>query len=328
VVEVEEIRYPEDPKARAEATQKALPEEQKKALKKYYDGLLKKYAKFDDKLIKKLDFEAKKPGFDALLKDQRVLVRVEGKKPVTVADLAEALQARFYHGPGSAAQLKKLNKAKLDTLDSLVAPLVVADEVDRLGIPKTEQFRKEVDADTRSFLFEAFIQKAVLPDVKVDEAAVRKYYEAHKGDYTSAAFYKVETVGFSTQKAAEGAVTKLRGGTDFKWLNANAEGKLAEGKDTDRPPSVISAKAMTPAFTKAIDGAKAGDYRVYAASSEQFYVVHVLGVVPPAVQPFEEVSGAITEKLFGEALQKASQEWIAKLRKAHPVQVYLTRIGS
>ena len=74
--------------------------------------------------------------------------------------------------------------------------------------------------------------------MKLDEPTVRKYYDTHKADYTLPAFYKLESIGFATQKDAEAAVAKLRSGTDFKWLNANADGKLPPGKDTERPSGV------------------------------------------------------------------------------------------
>ena len=328
LIEVEEIRYPEDAKARAEAEATSLLEQKKAALKKYYDALVKKYAKIDEKLLKSLDFEAKKPGFEAMTKDTRVLVRIEGKKPITVADLANALREQFFHGVENATQGKRLNKAKGTTLDALVSLPVVAIEVARLGIDKSDEYRRRTEDSKNSALFGAFVQKVVLPGVKVDEAKVRAHYDAHKADYTVAAFYKVESIGFTSQKAAEAALVKLRSGTDFKWLNANAEGKLPEGKDSERPSGVISSKAMTPAFARVVEGAKSGDYRVYAAPGDQFYAVHVLQVTPPTLQPYEEVREAINQKLFGETLQASIEDWMAKLRKVHKVQVYLTRMGS
>jgi parvulin-like peptidyl-prolyl isomerase len=177
-------------------------------------------------------------------------------------------------------------------------------------------------------VFGAFVKKVVLPSVKLDEPTVRKYYDTHQADYAIAAFYKLESIGFGSQKAAEAAVSKLRSGTDFKWLNANAEGKLAPGQESERPNGVISSKAMTPAFAKAMEGAKTGDYRVYAAPNDQFYAVHVLNVTPPSAQPYDEVREAIVQKLYGEAVQKSIEDWIGKLRKAHPVHVYLSKVGA
>ncbi len=328
VVELEGYRYPENAKARAEAEAQALAEAQKAALRKYYDAAVKKYAKIDEKLLKKLDFEAKKPGFEALKKDQRVVATVQGQSPVTVALLTTALGEQFYHGVDNATQQKRLNRSKGTTLDALVSQRVVKADVAAQGIPKTAEFQRRLDNAKQSMIFGAFVRKVVLPDVKMDQEKVRKYYESHKADYVIPAFYKVDAIGFGTQKAAEAAVAKLRSGTDFKWLNANADGKLAPGTDTERPAGVISAKAMTPAFAKVMDGAKQGDVRLYAAPGNQFYAVQVFQVTPPTTQPFEEVADAISKQLYGEAVQKSVEDWIAKLRKAHPVTMYLTKVSA
>ena len=328
VIEVEEVRYPENAKARAEAEQKSLAVQQKKALKAFYDGLVKKYARVDEKLLKKLDFESAKPGFAELRKDKRVLVRIEGRPSITVGELAARMEEQFYHGVENAAKMKKINRSKGSTLDALISAPLVAIEVDRQGIPRSDEFRRRVEAETNALVFGAFVRKVVLPGVKVDEPALRAYYDAHKADYSFPAFYKTESVGFAKQKDAEAAAAKLRAGTDFKWLNANADGKLPFGKDTEHPPPVVSAKAMTPNFAKAMDNAKTGDVRVYAATGDQFYAVKIGEVIPPSAQPYEEAREAILQKLYGEAVQKSVEDWIAKLQKVHPVQTYLTRIGS
>lgn len=85
---------------------------------------------------------------------------------------------------------------------------------------------------------------------------------------------------------------------------------------------------MTPTFAKAMENARTGDYRVYASPAGQFYAVHVVEMVPPQVQSFDEVKAGLVDKVFGEAVQHALDDYLARLRKVKPVQVYLTRIGS
>ena len=84
VIQVEAIRYPENPKARAEAEQASLGQQRKRALQAYYKALEKKYARIDLALLKKVDFDAKQPGIEALKQDTRVLARLEGTPPITV----------------------------------------------------------------------------------------------------------------------------------------------------------------------------------------------------------------------------------------------------
>jgi hypothetical protein len=327
VILVEAVRYPDDPAARARAEATSRLEQQKKALKRFYDGLVKRYAKIDEKLLKKLDFEAKQPGFEALKKDPRVLATFQEGPPVTVGDLTRKLEEQFYHGIDNATQRKRLNRAKLTTIDEMVAPRVVAMEAKRLGVQKTPEYQRKVAAAENGILFGAFVQKAVLPDVKLSEEDLKKYYEAHKQDFTYPAFYRMEAIGFAKLKDAEAAVAKLRSGTDFKWLNANAEGKLPETAE-GAPRGLVSEKAMPAALVKALEGAKSNDYRVYAAAPDQAWAVHLLEVIPSKAQPYEEARQGIGERLFGEAVQKNLQDWIGKIRKAHSVQVFLVRIGN
>ena len=328
IVRVDAIRYPENAQARATAEQVSLGTQRKIALKKYYGGLEKKYVKIDEPLLKKLNYEAKEPGLAALKKDTRVVARVEGSPPVTVGDLTSRLEQQYFHGAEQQVVAKKLNRAKRDTLDAILSPRIVALEADRLGIPRSEAYRRRVDAQANAYLFGVFVQRVIVPDVKLTEADAQKYYEAHKADYSYPAFYRVESIGFGKARDAEAAVAKLRSGTDFKWLNANADGKLPEGEVKEKVSGVLSGKSLSPDMAKALEGAKSGDYRVLPAADNRFYAVHVIEVIPPSAQPYAEVREGIAEKLYGEGLNKAVLDYMAKLRKAHPVQVYLTRVGS
>jgi hypothetical protein len=92
------VRFPEDPEAKRTAEEEALEAKRSAALKAYTEGLKKQYVKIDEKLLKELDFDSPKPGFEALLKDTRTVAEVKGEKPVTVRELSEALQKRFFHG--------------------------------------------------------------------------------------------------------------------------------------------------------------------------------------------------------------------------------------
>src|SRR5262249_22357536 len=106
VLIVDEIRYPENAEARGTAESQSRGVQGAVALRRYYDQMVRKYAKIDEKLLKKLDFEAPRPGFAALEKDKRVMVRIEGDAPLTVADLAAAYRKSYFHGVEQAIKEK------------------------------------------------------------------------------------------------------------------------------------------------------------------------------------------------------------------------------
>ncbi len=79
-----------------------------------------------------------------------MLATVQGQRPVTVGLLDHgARPSSSTTASDNATQKKRLNKAKGTTLDALVSVRVVANEVERLGIPKTAEFQRRVEARTR-----------------------------------------------------------------------------------------------------------------------------------------------------------------------------------
>lgn len=325
---LDDTRYPEDPKARAQAEAQALGVRKAEMLKAYYQGMVKRYVKVDEALFKSIDYESAKPGLEALKKDKRTLVRITGEKPITVAQLTAGLEKEFFHGFAEAAKSKRVNKQKATHLDSLISKVVVQKEARRLGLDQTAEYKEKVAEYERSVLFGTYVEKAIVPGVKVEEKELQDYYQKHKSEYSFPAFYKLETLGFYDVRTAQAAVDKLRAGTDFKWLKTNAEGQLKSSDLAfELEGATVSAKAMPPELAKALSGARKGDYRLHSEGVGH-YVVHVVDEVPASEQPYEQARASIAEKLSAERIGKAIHEAGLKLREAHEVRIFITRIGS
>ncbi len=328
VLKVEEIRYPEDPKARADAQRASLESRQKKALQTYYQELIKRWAKIDWALMKSIDFHAEKPGLEALKKDGRVLASFEGGKPITVGEFTETVMQGFFHGIDRAVKEKKVNKQKDDVFDGLLSQRVLPLQVRADKIEQLPDFERRVADYEMGVLFGKFVEKVIVPKLDVGDAQAKRYYDAHRKDYMYPTFYKVESLAFGTLKDAEDAVKKLRGGTDFKWLNANADGQIKPAQRKLGLDGTIAATTLTPEVAAVLTGSKKGDYRLHAGPESQFYAIHVVDVIGATEQPFEEVREAITKQLYNDAVMASAKQWADTLRKARPVKVYLTRIGS
>jgi hypothetical protein len=321
-------RYPENANARAAAQQQGLAKAKAEKLRAYYDALVKRYVKVDEALFAAIDFEAKEPGFAALEKDQRALAKVEGGKPITVADLAGEARQAFFHSVEQAIESKKVNAKKADFLDALMSRQVVALEGARLKLAETPEYKKALSDHRDQLLFAAFVTRVIIPDLKIGEAELTKYYEDHKTEFSYPAFYRLQSLAFTSHKAAQAAFDKLRAGTDFKWLQTNADDQVpVDERAFELDGSVVSANSLLPAVAKAVAGARSGDVRV-AEYKGQHFVIVVAQVTPPAPQPFADTREIIAPKVQIEALNKAMGDWIQKLRKAHDVKVYITAIVS
>lgn len=328
VARVEGVRYPDgDRAARAEAEKASLFNQQKAALKKYYDGIVKRYATIDQKLLKGLDLQAKKPGLAALEKDQRIVARIKGAEPITVGELTKAVESTFYHGVERAVKEKKINKEILPTFDGLLSDRLVPLEARRLGIVDSPEYKRRLADQLDGATFSLFVQRAIVPQVKVTEKDVRAYYDSHKAEFAYPVFFKLDGLAYANAKDAQAALEKLRAGTDLKWLKANTTGQLDEHTAKYKFGGMpVAVTAMPGSLRKQLSGAKVGDVRMFSEGG-QSYVVRVADVTPEAQKPFDEVKPELEEKLFAEQVSAAVADWVAKLRKVRPVKVFITKIG-
>jgi hypothetical protein len=83
---------------------------------------------------------------------------------------------------------------------------------------------------------------------------------------------------------------------------------------------------MPPALAKALAGAREGEYRLFSATADRWYVLRIVRHVPSAVRPLQAVKTEIIKKLFDENTGKAVKAWAAKVREATDVEIFITSI--
>ena len=325
ILRLEDIRYTEDPEAMKQARDEALKRKKVQVLKDYSNALTKKYAKVNHDLLNRLDYEAKTPGFEALLKDKRVVAEIKGEGPITVGELSLHLKMQFFHGVERAVETKKVNSKKASALEEMVYKRVFRKEALRLGLDRTESYKSKVKEYENSLLFGAFVNKVIIPDVKLKEEEIKAYYNEHIKEYTMPEMMKIDNLVFAKREDAEGAIEKLRRGTEFQWFAANAEGQVDkntkglltfEGK-------LITTRDLPEGVQKAVHEARAGDFRLYESPDGYFYVLAIGGVIPSKPQPYEEAREMVAKKVFDDKVRKAVEDYADKLRAVSNVKIYL-----
>ncbi|ACG74388.1 PpiC-type peptidyl-prolyl cis-trans isomerase [Anaeromyxobacter sp. K] len=329
ILYVEDIVYPDDPAKRAEAEKASVDRQSGQVLTAFRKELDRKYVKIDEALLRKINFDAPKPGFAVLVKDKRPIVRIAGEAPITVADLANAVGEKFFHGVEKPQQEKRVDKLKRPRLDGLIYKRVFTKEARVRKLDQSEEYLRAVEEYENSLVFGTFVQRVLVPDVSLKDDDLRAYYDGHRDEFTAAPLYRLDQLAFPDMKGAQRATERLARGTDFKWLKANAEGQLPPAQRAlDFEGQLLSAKGLPEDLAGALASAQVGDYRLHQGPRGQGYVVQVVSRTDPQVQPFEEAKPDIQKKLFGQALNRAVTDWAAKLRDAHRIETYITRIGS
>ncbi len=323
IFKVEEVRYPDNPEAREQARQRVLSRLRTDTIKAYIESLEKKYADFDEALLKSIDFDAKEPGIDEFLADERTVATIEDEEPVTVGDVASALKKKFFHGVERA--IGKINNKKMEIASEIIEKKVLLKEALRFGLDKTEEYRERIHDYEQGLLFGVFVDKAVSQDVNLTHEEVKAYYEQHMDDYTAPKMLRIESLVFEKSKYAEDAAERLRKGTDFKWLLEHAEGQVDKdtGQLLDFGRRFWTLSGLPEDVRDVVADASTGDIRIYESPDGEFYVLSIVGERPAEPKPFDAVKLSIANKLYGEKLAVAVEEWAAALRKEYEVEVFV-----
>jgi parvulin-like peptidyl-prolyl isomerase len=324
-----DTRFVEDPTVEKQAVRIVLDTLKKQKAMEYSNTLTDKYVTFDDALYEQLDFDT---SLEELLKDDRVLATVKGEEPViiTVGDLAAKLQLNFFHGADKAQKLKMINERKDSTISNMLFRHTSEREAHHLGLDQTEDFKRKVAAFERSTLFSAFMDKVILPDVRITSEDVRTYYDEHIDEYSSPAMLRMNSLVFHNQQDAESALDKLRKGADFNWVSANASGFVDPDAEGVLPfdEKLLSLTSLPNDLQESARGANKGDSLFYAASEGDYYYVLVIKeVFPPEPQPYEQARNAVSRTVFDQKARELLDEWITKLKEYYPTQVFLIDQG-
>lgn len=322
VIKLLEVRIPEDLEIRKDAEQRAENFAGNMALMDMNTKLLAKHVVLDKKLFESLDFTT---DFDALLKDERVLAEIKGDKPFTVADLAAALKGKYYHGVQRAIDEGKVKEDRIAVLNEELNKRAWLLEAAEQGIDKTEEFQRLVEEYEDSLIFGAFVQKAVVPSVKLVMDDLRDYYRKNIKEYASPEMVGLRSMIFRDKTKAQEALASLKRGTDYKWLQSSVEGLVPADTPgvTDFEGNLYATSTLPADVAAALAGASLGQYRLYDDGKGFFYVLMVEKVVPPSAQPFESVKSTILRAVFNQKLETAMLEWGKKLRKAYNVEVHV-----
>jgi parvulin-like peptidyl-prolyl isomerase len=324
VIRLVEARVPESAEARASARRRARNFAQNTALAEYNRQLTDKYVKLDRDLFEKLDFGGSVDNFQRLLEDDRVVAQVEGDEPLKVSQLANGIREQFYHGLGKAIEQGTINDKKIPVLNEIIFKKVFRREALAQGIDNTPEFAGAVADYRDSAVFGAFVERVLRPEIKITRSDLGAYYQEHIDQYTTPAMVRLRSIVFSDASAAQAALDKLKKGTDFRWMKANAEGQV-QPRVEEAPvigEGVVTERSLPEALRQALEGAEEGASVLYRQEGKYFHVVNVEKRVPSRVQSFEDVQQDVGRSAYKEKLERALRDWMERLKNAYDAKVY------
>lgn len=327
VIKLLGVRYPESAEERDRAREVALQMKQQAVLQETMARWREKYTEVDSTLLDTLDYDAGGPALEKLRRDERIVARIAGGEPVTVAELTAAVEKKFFHGLESAGKRGRVRPELPGVLDRILLERVAKLESARLGIEASVEFRETVRLGEDRLLFEIFVERVINPEVKLSEEELTRYYGEHAADYRSQEMIRIDGLAFAARDAAQAALDKLRRGADLGWMRENAPGRAGREEfetmlEFDGRP--LLAGALPQGLRDALAGAGGGEYRLYGETGGPSYVLLVREVIPARVAPYESVRTDISHIVYARKRQAIVEEWTARLRAASEIEILAT----
>lgn len=343
IFRLEGIRYYEDAELKENARELVLTPMLREEGRKYAKLLEKKHATVDEKLLKKIRFAPKKSGmfgtgeavpvdYEALKKDARVIATVHEEEPyiITVADLAKAVEDKFYHGTKSAFERgKELDKKKDVTLRNILFKRTAQLEAIEIGLDQSEEYLAAVDENTTALLFLTFLNKLVAPDIKITEGEAKEYYKEHLQDFSTPKMLRLNSLAFYEKADSKKAAARLKKSADFKWVSSNSPRQVDKDEENlmKLEKQLLSLTALPESLHIAVEDARQGDAVLYTGDSGFYYVVVVEQVYPSRPDTYEKVRQSIARIIYDGKVQETVSDWAMKLREGYDLRIFVQDFG-
>ena len=178
----------------------------------------------------------------------------------------------------------------------------------------------QIKQDLHAQILSEKLFKKVTADVKVTDADVKKYYDAHKTDYSQAASRDVRHILVNNKKLADQLETQLKNGGDFAKLAkkySKDPGSAAQGG------KLTVSKGQTVAeFDKEAFALKTNEISPPVHTQYGWHIIQALSAVKAAKQtPLKDVQDSIRKQLLDTKKNDAMNKWVDDLKKEYTSKV-------
>jgi peptidyl-prolyl cis-trans isomerase SurA len=180
----------------------------------------------------------------------------------------------------------------------------------------------------RQMIFQRVQQNEVIGKIGVTEEEARKYYDAHKNEFTTPQSVTLREIVVTVPSDAKGlnvaadeaAKTKIdalrtratTGGEDFQKLATEVSD--APSKANAGLIGPISLNDIAPDLRKLIEAMKVGDVSEVIRNQRGYQILKLETITQAQTMPFEQARDQISERVFTDKRKGEFQKYLEKLR--------------
>ncbi len=246
--------------------------------------------------------------------DERVVARV-GEATLSVGQVAAGIIQASKLPMGLSVEQARANIVNSWTDERLVD----AEALSRHYEQRDPALAAELAAYRHELVLRLYTGQVIASQVKLDEAALKAYYEAHLQDYLKPERLKLRQASFETPEKAAEALEALRKGADFGWL-ARAE-SVDEAAQKGGQMGWVEVGKVHEQAQAALGKMEAGQVSEAFHVGKRYEILKLEAREPREPWPLEEVKRQVRADLFRTELERVRAEVAAKLREGARIEI-------
>jgi parvulin-like peptidyl-prolyl isomerase len=229
------------------------------------------------------------------------------------------VQQSQWEQAGAAMGIKVTDKEVQTQLDAFKQQYFKGDEDKyKAELVKQGVTERQVRDRIRARLLSSKIYTAIINKVKVSDADIKAYYDAHQDQYAQPESREVRHILVRKKALADRLYNQIKGGADFAKL-ARQYSEDTGTKQNGGKLTAFKGKSVAP-FDKFVFAAKTGDLSKPVKTQFGWHVIEVLSdIKPAATQPLAKVRDSISSTLLQEKQQQALKQWAKDAEANYPV---------
>lgn len=252
-------------------------------------------------------------GFLALFASSAFAVEIArvNEKAVSDRDLRGALSGL---NEGQRESVLKDPNSRRQVLNSIIEQEVLIGEAQKEKLDQDAEFKDAIEAFKKQYLASRVLQKNL--STKFTDQSVKKYYDSHKGRYSTDQVHAMHILVADEQRAQELAKTARGKDSDFQAL-AEKFSKDPSAKNNRGDLGFFGRDRMVPEFTEAAFSGQAGEIVGPIKTAYGYHIIKVIEKKMGKTLEFDEVEVRVRNELR----QDLTQAYVSKLREQAKIKV-------
>lgn len=248
--------------------------------------------------------------------DSRVLAEIDGEK-ITLSEFTRELDKI----PLELKMFVLSQVGKKNYLERMITKKLLLREAKKEGIEKEKEFQERLSELREQLLIEMLLKKKITTDFRIDDAELKKYYEAHKEEFKRPPEINTRHILLKTEEEARQIQEKLMKGEDFvelaKKYSIDPAAKVTGGELGYHPRGSLVPEYEEEAFKLK----KVGQISGIVKSRFGYHLIRLEGIKPPSYAKFDEVKELIRQRMIQEKQGEILQKYIEDLKKNAKIKI-------